>query len=98
MSHINAKKGSRQGFISVGHDVWDGLRKQINGLTLFFTDPETLEMYRIPIALSPTDLGTTAQALCDTGMMGLARASIEFDDLFRSVNDNCSTAKKTGRL
>lgn len=86
-----------QAFIVVGHDVWDGKRKKINGLTIFFTDPETLETFRIPIALSPP-IGETALELCETAMLGLERVGIEMEDIFRAVNDNCSTAVKAGRL
>ena len=35
----------------VAQDVWDGKRKQINGLVIFFIDPEDCQIYRIPIAL-----------------------------------------------
>ena len=47
------RTGSRQRFIIVLHDVWDAKRKQINGLSIFVTHPETLVTYRIPIALTP---------------------------------------------
>ena len=92
-----ATTGSRQRFVGVGHDVWDGKRKQINGLTIFFADPETLDIYRIPVALAPP-LGKTALALCESGMLGLDRVGVEFKDLFRSINDNCTTAVKAGQL
>lgn len=90
--------GSRQPFLVVGYDdVWDGKRKKINGLTIFFIDPETLDMHRIPVALTKVD-SETALALSKTCLHGLDRVGIEFEDLFRSVNDNCTTAIKTGRL
>lgn len=89
--------GSRQPFIVVGHDGWDGKRKQINGLTIFFIDPEDMTILRIPIALAPID-GKTAIELSELCMMGLERAGIEFQALYKSVNDNCKAAVKTGRL
>ena len=73
-------------FISVAHDVWDGKRNKINGITIFFIHPVSLELYRIPIALT-VPLGGTAIELCKTNMMGLSRFDIEVEDLFRSVND-----------
>jgi len=58
--------GSVKPFITVAHDVWDGKRKQINGLSIFFFDPETLIFYRIPVALTPP-FGKTAIELCELG-------------------------------
>ena len=34
--------GKPHPFIVVAHDVWENLRKDINGLTIFFTDPRGL--------------------------------------------------------
>ena len=91
------KTGRRVRFISVSHDVWDGKRKKINGVSLFFVHPETLEVYRIPIGLAPP-LGADAQKLFRTCKEALDRVGVEEEDIFRPVNDNCATAKKTGRL
>ena len=83
-------------YITIGYDVWDGKHKKINGLTLFYTHPETLVIRRVPIALThPT--GGTAVESCDTCMCGLERVGAEFEELFRCVNDNCGTAKKAGK-
>lgn len=89
--------GTQQKFISVAHDVWDGIRSQINGVTIFFVHPETHTLYRIPIGMMPPG-GKTGEALRDSCMEALQRVGITERDLFRSINDNCSTAKKTGRL
>lgn len=91
------KLGHRVGFINVAHDVWDGKRKKLNGLTIFFLHPVTMEIYRIPIGLA-VPLGGTAVDLCDTSLIGLRRVGIEDEDLHRALNDNCAAAKKTGRL
>jgi hypothetical protein len=91
------RTGARQPFISVGHDVWDGKRMKINGLTIFFINPTTLEMYRIPIALTLPE-GEKSIELYNTSMHGLQRYGIEMEDIYRSANDNCRTARKTGRL
>ena len=88
---------SAKPFLTVAHDVWDGKRKQINGLSIFFIDPETLFLYKIPVALAPP-LGKTALLLCETCLAGLEQYDIRFSDLNKSVNDNCTTAVKAGRL
>ena len=89
--------GERQAFISVAHDVWDGKMKQINGLTTFFIDPTDFCLYRIPLALTKP-LGKSAMELSKTCMLGLEKFGIEIEDAFRSINDNCTTAKRAGRL
>ena len=76
--------------------MWDGKRKKIHGLTLFYTHPETLVPRRVPIALTYPTGGTDVE-VCDRWMCGLERVG-DFEDLFRSVNDNCGTARKTGKL
>jgi hypothetical protein len=89
--------GSRQRFISVAHDVWDGKRRKILGASLLYADPESLETYRIPIVLTPPG-GNSSLVLCNTSMHGLERVKVTFEDLFRAINDNCPTAVKQGRL
>ena len=96
-SHLLSQQGAHQAFISVGHDVLDGKCKKINGLTIFYTHPDTLVMQHVPIAPTPSS-GGSAIELCKIYMLGLERVQIEFDDLSRSVNNNCTTAKKTGML
>ena len=83
--------------MSVGHDGWDGKRKQIFGVSIFLFHPETLEVYRIPVALAEP-LGKVAQVLCNTTLLSLKRAGVELEDIFRSVSDNCTTAIRTGNL
>ena len=89
--------GERQQFIAVGQDVWDGFRKQINGLVIFFIDPTDFKVYRIPIALIKPH-GKSSLELSSSCMLGLEKFGIEMLDLFRSVNDNCTVAKCAGRL
>ena len=85
---------SHKPLVSMAHDVWDGRRKQINGLAIFFLHPETLKMFSTPVASTPpTD--RKAPELCSTRMMGLAWVGIELGDMFPAVNDNCTTAVKT---
>ena len=91
------KKKSRQRFISVAHDVWDGKRKQMNGLMVFFTNPESFFIFCIPVALTPPS-GKTVIELCKACMCGLDGVGIEDEDSFRSIGDNCSTVVKAGKL
>ena len=83
--------------MSVGHDIWDGKRKKINDLSIFYTHPVTLVTRRVPIALAKV-MGITAIEVSALSMRGLERAGVEFFDLFRAVNDNCAAAIATGRL
>lgn len=82
----------------MAHDIWDGKRKKILGITIFFTDPETLQTYAIPVVLTPPSDGEKALALSKDSLSGLANVGVVFNDLFRAKNDNCLTAKKLGRL
>lgn len=88
--------GKQQPFVTVCSDVWDGRRRKIFGLSIMFINPVTGKIWRIPIALLPTD-GETAIELCETAMCGLERVGITVDDLYRSCTDNCNTALKSGR-
>jgi hypothetical protein len=90
-------KGVSQEFVVVAHDVWDGHRKKILGLTIFITDPETFITYRIPVALVPPT-SESAVSLAEDSLASLDRYGILFNLIWRAVNDNCSTAKKAGRL
>ncbi len=77
---------------------WLGWKEEkINGLTIFFIDPETLDMYRILLALTRPS-GKSSLEICRTSMLGLDRMGVEFEDLFRAANDNCNIAVKAGRL
>ena len=44
--------GEPQKFIIVGNDVWESKRKDIHGLTIFFTVPRTMETFRVDVALT----------------------------------------------
>ena len=63
----------------------------------FFTDPRTMEMCRVAVALTHV-LSKKAVALSESSLIGLDCYGITMADILRAVNDNCSTAKKTGRL
>lgn len=88
--------GQSQSNITIASDVWDARSKKLLGLSVIFMHPVTLEVYRVPIALLPPS-GEKAHELAETSMLGLERAGIKHTSLYRSVNDNCKTAVKTGR-
>ncbi len=89
--------GARRPFICVCSDVWDAKKMKLNGVSIITTDPETLEVLRIPVALTQP-LGETAVKLSATNLMGLERVGVEEGDLFASCNDNCPTAVLAGKI
>jgi hypothetical protein len=90
-------QGSAKPFVTVGHDMWDGKLKQINGVSIFIVHPATMQEFKIPVALHPPE-GKTSLELCDCSWIGLSRISLTKADLFRAVNDNATPAVKTGKL
>ena len=90
------KQGVRMPFLTVAHDGWDGKRKLIFGVTLFFIHLANLTIYRIPVGLTePT--GKNATVLAKTTMDIVERFGGEAADIFRSVSDNTNVAVATGR-
>ena len=87
--------GEQQPFIIVGHGVWESKQKDINGLTIFFTDPRTMETFRIAVALTHVR-SKKANYLAEESLLGLERYGITTKDLRRPVNDNCNIPR--GRL
>ena len=90
-------KGKRHKFITVARGAWDDKRKKINGLTIFFVCPVTLNVCRIPIALMPP-LGAASMDICRTSILGLDRVGVNREDLYHAANDDCVIAVKAGRL
>ena len=76
---------------------WGRKRKKINSLSLLFIHPETLQICCIPVVILPP-LGHDSNLLFQTCKDGVDRVNVEEKDIFRLVNDNCSTAKRTGRI
>ena len=50
----------------------------------------------MPIALTEPK-GHTALELSKTSMLGLDRMGIAWEDIYRTVNDNCLTVRKTSK-
>lgn len=92
------KTGGQQPFITVASDVWDKSNKKILGMSIIYTNPITCETYYVPIALLPPSAGEKAIELGTDCLLGLERVGVTYKDIHRSVNDNCSTAVKTGRM
>ena len=59
--------------------------------------PGTLTICRIPIYLA-APLGSASNLLLNTRKEGMDRVKVKDNGMFRSLNDNCSTATRTGRL
>ena len=83
-------------FLIVAHDGWDGKRKLIFGVSLFFIHPANLIIYRIPVGLTEP-IGKNADDLAKLTMDVLERCGGEAADIFRSVSDNTNVAVATGR-
>ena len=60
-------------FVVAYHDAWVRKREQLNEASILLTDPETLEVFRVRIALTES-LGKKSVDLCETHMLGLERA------------------------
>ena len=84
-------QGFRVPFLGVAHDGWDGKRKLIFGVSIFFIHPGSLDMYRIPIGLAQH------LELSEATMNIVKRCGGEASDVFRPINDNCNIAVATGR-
>ena len=52
------------------HNVWESKRKDINRLTIFFTDPRTMETFRVAVALTHVFSKKTI-ALSESSLIGL---------------------------
>ena len=72
-------------------------REKTNGLSIFFMRPETLRIHRLLFSLVPP-LGEDSNLLFNTCEEGLERVKVKENDTFRSVNDDCSTVKRKGRI
>ena len=70
---------------------------KIFGFTIFFINPETLEISQTPTVLAPPS-GKEAINLCEEHMSGLKSDGTEKDELFRPINYNCNTEVKTRTL
>ena len=82
-------------FLIVSHDGWDGKRKLIFGVSLFFIHPANLVMYRIPVGLTEP-IGKNVDDLAKLTMDVLERYGGEAAGILRSVSDNTNVAVAMG--
>ena len=88
--------GQRIPFVSVGHDVWDSVAKEVLGVIVFFYNPKRELFILVPIGLvritdkkaGPTVL-QTLEVLKWAGVFKL--------DLYKCVSDNANGSKAVGR-
>ena len=56
--------GKTTPFATLCHDVWNGVNKDVLGLSLMFADPHNGNVYHIPLGLVMAQ-GHTAHQVCD---------------------------------
>ena len=89
--------GKTTPFATLCHDVWNGVNKDVLGLSLMFADPRNGNGYRIPLGLI-TSQGHTARQVCDLSVALLSCFGVQADtDLFGRVNDNTNSAVLAGK-
>ena len=89
--------GKTTPFATLCHDVWNGVNKDVLGLSHMFVDPRNGNVYRIPLDLI-TSQGHTARQVCDLSVALLSCFGVEPDtDLFGTVNDNTNSAVLAGK-
>ena len=88
--------GKTTAFATLCHDVWNGVNKDVLGLSLMFADCNG-NVYRIPLSLIMA-LGHTAHQVCDLSVALLSCFGVQADtDLFGTVNDNTNSAVLAGK-
>ena len=84
-------------FVTVQHDIWDGVDHEVLGITVVFYNPELEVRHRLPIAMvritGKMALVTANQTLEALKVIGVAK-----EDIFRCVNDTTNVAVKVGVL
>ena len=89
--------GKTTHFATLCHDVWNGVNKDVLGLSLMFADPRNGNVYCIPLGLI-TAQGHTAHQVCDLSVALLSCFGVQADtDLFSTVNDNTNSAVLAGK-
>ena len=84
--------GKTTPFATLCHDVWNGIKKDVLGLSLMFADLHDGNVYCIPLGLITAQGHTTCQ-VCDLSVALLSCFGVQADtDLFGTVNDNTNSA------
>ena len=89
--------GKTTPFATLCHDVWNGVNKDVSGLSLMFADPCNGNVYRIPLVLIMAQGQTTCQ-VCDLSVALLSCFGVQADtDLFGTVNNNTNSTVLAGK-
>ena len=89
--------GKTTPFATFCHDVWNGVNKDVLGLSLMFEDPRNGNVYHIQLGLIMAQ-GHTAHQVCDLSVALLSCFGVQADtDLFGTVNDNTNSAVLAGK-
>ena len=89
--------GKTTPFATLCHDVWNGVNKDVLGLSLMFADLHDGNVYCIPLGLIMAQ-GHTACQVCDLYVALLSWFGVQADtDLFGTVNDNTNSTVLAGK-
>ena len=89
--------GKTTPFATLCLDVWNGVNKDVLGLSLMFADLRNGNVYRIPLGLIMAK-GHTARQVCDLSVALLSCFGVQADtDLFSTVNDNTNSTVLAGK-
>lgn len=89
--------GIQQKFISICHDIWDGKRRNLLGISIMFISPCTMTLLKISVGLVEAKNKKAVDIAAKT-LEVLRRYGIVQADLYRPVNDTTNSAKKAGQL
>jgi hypothetical protein len=84
-------------FISLCHDLWDGKRRNLLGISIMFICPATMTQVKISVGLVECKDKKAADVSAKT-LDILGRYGIVQGDLYCPVNDTTNSAKKAGQL
>ena len=89
--------GKTTPFATLCHDVWNGVNKDVLGLSLMFADPRNGNVYHIQLGLIMAQ-GHTAHQVCDLSVALLSCLGVQADtDLFGTVKNNTNSAVLAGK-
>ena len=94
--HFTKLCGKPVPFATVCHDIWQGYKKDVLGVSLFFCDPRNVQMYKVPIGLVNTN-GHTAEQVANITHKLMMTFGFTQKDLCASVNDNTNAAVLAGK-
>ena len=88
--------GKTTPFATLCHGVWNGVNKNVLGLSLMFAEPRNGNVYHIQLGLIMAQ-GHTTHQVCDLSVALLSYFGVQADtDLFGTVNDNTNSAVLAG--